>query len=169
VATAAHILGNQQTCGGRIRLIDWRGREHSATLEGLSTADDLALLRISDTSLSPLQLADSAAYETPREMVSLVTLGFPLEEAGGSAPDSVGFSGQGNLSRFDREQNAFITSGLNLNPGNSGGPVFVLPSWQVLGIASAKLREDIGAGIGYVVPIRTFETFFRDKTGEALR
>lgn len=169
VATAAHIFGDQQTCGGRIRLIDWRGREHTATLAGLSTADDLALLQISDTSLPPLLLADSSAYESPGEVVTLVTIGYPLEQAGGSSQDSSAISGQGNLSRFDRSNNIFVTSGLNLNPGNSGGPIFVRPSWQVLGVASAKLRNEVGEGIAYVVPIRTFETFFRDKTGEALR
>lgn len=169
VATAAHLLGDQQTCNSRIRLIDFKGREHQAALDGLSLADDLALLRISDSSLPPLQLADSAAYETPNEVVRLVTIGYPLEQARASAQDSAAISDEGSLSRFDREHNVFVTSGLNLNPGNSGGPIFLRKNWQVLGIASAKLRPEVGEGIGYIAPIRTFQNFFREKTGQDLR
>lgn len=169
VATAAHILGDQQTCNGRIRLIDFKGREHQAALDGFSAADDLALLRISDTSLPALPLADSSTYENPDDVVRLVTIGYPLEDAGASAQDNAAISNEGSLSRFDRQNNVFVTSGLNLNPGNSGGPIFVRTNWQVLGIARAKLRTEVGEGIGYVAPIRSFQNFFREKTGQELR
>ncbi len=169
VATAAHVLGDQQSCNGKIRLVDFKGREHSAALDGLSTGEDLALLRIADSSLPALQLADSTLYENPSEVLQLVTIGYPLEQAGASTADSAGISGQGNLSRFDREHNVFVTSGLNLNPGNSGGPIFLRKNWQVLGIARAKLSNTVGEGIGYVAPIKTFENFFREKTGQELR
>lgn len=169
VATAAHILGDEQTCNGRIRLIDAKGREHSAALEGLSVQDDLALLRISDTALPALQLADSGIYENPKEMLRLVTIGYPLEQAGASAQDSAAISNEGSLAHFDREHNVFVTSGLNLNSGNSGGPIFLSKNWQVLGIVRAKLSSEAGEGIGYIAPIKTFESFFREKTGQELR
>jgi len=169
VATAAHVLGDQQSCDAQVRLIDSRGRTHQAALEGLSVADDLAVLRISDTSLPSLQLADSSAYENPGEPEKVVTIGYPLEQAGASAQDNAGVSDEGTLSRFDREHNLFVTSGLSLNPGNSGGPIFLRKNWQVLGIAQAKLSRELGDGVGYVVPIRTFQNFFREKTGEELR
>ncbi len=169
VATAAHVLGNQQSCNGRIRLIDFKGREHAAMLDGLSTADDLALLRISDVSLPALQIADSAAYETPNSVVRLVTIGYSLEQMGASAQDDTVISDEGNLSRYDREHNVFVTAGMSLNPGNSGGPIFLRHNWQVLGIARAKLPHQLGEGIGFVAPMRTFEHFFREKTGQELR
>jgi S1-C subfamily serine protease len=169
VATAAHILGDQQTCNGKIRLIDFKGREHAAALDGVAIAEDLALLRISDTTLPPLQLADPTPYESPNEVVRLVTIGYPLEQEGASTQDSAAISGEGTLSRFDREHNVFVTSGLNLNPGNSGGPIFLRKNWQVLGIARAKLAQQVGDGIAYVASIKTFEAFFREKTGQDLR
>jgi S1-C subfamily serine protease len=168
VATAAHIIGDQQSCGGKLRLIDFKGREHPASLDGLSVADDLAVLRISDTLLPALAFADSTAYETPNEVVTVVTIGYPLEGSGASAQDSAGISNEGSLSRYDRENNVFITSGLNLNSGNSGGPVFLRNNWKVIGIAQAKVRSEVGEGIGYVAPIRTFQNFFREKTGQEL-
>ncbi|MEA2344972.1 MAG: serine protease Do [Thermoanaerobaculia bacterium] len=169
LATAAHILGDRQRCSGPLRLVDYKGLEHTATVEGVSADDDLALLRIGDTSLPPLQLADAAKYEASNEVVRLVTIGYPLEDQGASARDSASVSGEGSLSRFIRDRNVFVTSGLNLNPGNSGGPIFVRDNWTVLGIVRAKLPNTAGDGIGYVASIRTFESFFREKTGQALR
>lgn len=169
VATAAHVLGDRQACPGPIRLIDHKGLEHSASVEGISVADDLALLRISDVTIPALKLADAARYEAGDDVVRLVTIGYPLEDAGASTPDRASLSGEGSLSRFIRDENVFVTSGLNLNPGNSGGPIFVRDDWTVLGIARAKLPNSLGDGIGYVASIRAFESFYREKTGQELR
>jgi S1-C subfamily serine protease len=169
VATAAHVLGNRQDCNGAIRIIDYQGREHRATVEAISPADDLALLGIPDTVLPPLHLANASTYESQNEIVKLVTIGYPLEREGASSRDSAAISGEGTLSRFDREHNVFVTSGLNLNAGNSGGPVFVRNDWTVLGIARSRLPNSLGDGIGFVASIHTFESFFREKTGQELR
>jgi S1-C subfamily serine protease len=115
-----------------------------------------------------LKLADASAYERPNEVVRLMTIGYPLEQQGASSQDSASISGEGSLSRFDREHNVFVTSGLNVNKGNSGGPVFLRKNWQVLGIVRAKLSNEVGEGIGYVASIKTFQNFFREKTGQEL-
>jgi S1-C subfamily serine protease len=169
VATAAHVLGNRQNCNGAIRLIDSKGREHQASVEAISAAEDLALLGIADTTLPPLPFANASSYESPNEVVKLVTIGYPLEREGASSRDSAAISGEGTLSRFDREHNVFVTSGLNLNAGNSGGPIFIRNNWTVLGIARAKLPNTVGDGIGFVASIRAFENFFHEKTGQELR
>jgi putative serine protease PepD len=169
VATAAHVLGDRQTCSGPIQLIDHQGVEHAATLEATSPRDDLALLRVADASLPALQLADATRYESADDVVRLVTIGYPLEREGASSRERASLSGEGSLSRFIRDENVFVISGLNLNPGNSGGPIFVRDDWTVIGIARAKLPNTVGEGIGYAASIRAFETFFRDKTGQELR
>jgi S1-C subfamily serine protease len=169
VATAAHIFGEGQPCNGPIHLVDYKGLEHAATLEGMSAEDDLALLKFTDATLPALHLANATTYETPNSVVRLVTIGYPLPDAGASTPDRASISGEGTLSRFMRDRNVFVTSGLNLNPGNSGGPVFIRDNWTVLGIARAKLPNTVGDGIGFVASIRSFQTFFRDKTGEELQ
>lgn len=169
VATAAHVLSNAQACDGTIRLVDYKGVEHAAELRGISGDDDLALLHIGDATLPPLQMADVARYEAGNDVVRLVTIGYPLEQTGASSRDSASISGEGSLSRYIRDRNVFVTSGLNLNPGNSGGPIFVRDDWTVLGIARAKLPNSVGEGIGFVASMRTFESFFREKTGEELR
>ena len=169
VATAAHVLGNRQDCNGAIRLIDYKGREQQARVEAISPAEDLALLGITNTVLPPLRLANTSSYESPNEIVKLVTIGYPLEREGVSSRNSAAISGEGTLSSFDHDHNVFVTSGLNLNSGNSGGPVFVRNDWTVLGIARSKLPNSVGDGIGYAASIRSFEKFFREKTGQDLR
>jgi S1-C subfamily serine protease len=169
VATAAHVVEEVQDCGGTIHLVDHRGIQHLAEIRGISADDDLALLRIGDATLPALQLADASRYEAGNDVVRLVTIGYPLEQAGASSRDSASISGEGSLSRYMRDRNVFVTSGLNLNPGNSGGPIFVRDNWTVLGIARAKLPNTVGDGIGFVASIRSFESFFREKTGQELR
>jgi len=169
VATAAHVLGNQHDCDGAIRLIDYQGREHRASLEAIAPGEDLALLAVAERTLPALQLANTTTYESPSDFVKLVTIGYPLGREGASSRDNAAVSGEGTLSRFDREHNVFVTSGLNLNAGNSGGPVFVRQNWTVLGIARSKLPNSVGDGIGFVASIRAFESFFREKTGQELR
>ena len=170
VATAAHVLTIAQSCsGGTVRLVDYKGVEHVAALEGISAEDDLALLRIGDVTLPALQLADASRYESGADVVRLVTIGYPLEQAGASSRDSASISGEGSLSRYIRDRNVFVTSGLNLNPGTSGGPIFIRDNWTVLGIARAKLPNTVGEGIGFVASIRAFQSFFREKTGQELR
>lgn len=157
VATAAHVLGNRLNCSGAVRLVDYKGRELLATVEGVSDADDLAVLGIPDTSLPPLSAANATTYESPSDVVKLATI------------DAAATPGEGTLSRFDREHDVFVTSGLNLNAGNSGGPVFVRDNWTVLGIARAKLPNSAGDDVGFVASIHAFENFFHEKTGQEMR
>ncbi len=167
VATAAHVIADYYNCGSEIRLVDSFGVEHAAAADGRSEADDLALLRISATAIPQLTLTDSRQYQEISDLVEVVTIGYPLVGAA-SAYDSAAVSGEGNISRFDPDNNRFVTSGLNVNPGNSGGPVFLREDWSVVGVASAKMDVTIGEGIGYVIPINIFKQFFFDTTGEPL-
>jgi S1-C subfamily serine protease len=167
VATAAHVVADHEACHSEIRVIDYKGVSHSAQVAGYSENKDLALLTIADTGLPPLVLADSVVYESSTAVVRIFTIGYPLLGAASNA-DRASISGEGTLSQYDKSTNFFITSGLNLNPGNSGGPVFLADTLQVLGIAQAKMDPNVGEGIGHVIPIDTFKTFFHDTSGQSV-
>ena len=167
VATAAHVVAENQACGNEILLVDNRGLEHPGRLTGYSDVDDLAILSIDDTSFVPLEFADSTLYEETDEVVPVVTIGYPLLGTASSAEEAA-ISGEGNISHFDSGKNLFITSGLNLNPGNSGGPIFLRSSWTVLGVAVKKVDVTVGEGLGIAVPSQRFAGFFRDETGQDL-
>ncbi len=167
VATAAHVVAENQRCGNPILLVDYKGLEHPAQLAGYSDVDDLAILSIADTSFAPLSFADSTLYEETDEVVPVVTIGYPLLGTASSAEEAA-ISGEGNISHFDSAKNLFITSGLNLNPGNSGGPIFLRGNWTVLGVAVMKVDVTVGEGLGIAVPSQRFAVFFREKTGQDL-
>ena len=166
VATAAHVVKDHQACGSQIALIDYRGLTHRAELSAYSdeTELDLAILQISDIEFDPLEMADSTLYEDATGVVQVMTIGYPR---GSSASDEAAISGVGSLSSYRAAR--FFTSGMDLNPGNSGGPVFVTDDWTVLGVATHKGDPDEGTeGLGVVVPSAELVRFFGDRTGRSL-
>ena len=169
VATAAHVIGDHYACGSEIRLVDSYGVEHRATGAGFSEEKDLALLRISDTSIPRLRLADSRGFQEISGSIEIVAIGYPLLGAT-SVYDSVAISSEGRVSGFDPDKNLFVSSGISTNTGSSGGPIFLKGAWSVIGVASAKRERDatIVGDMGYFVPIDVFKQFFFDTTGETL-
>lgn len=167
VATAAHVLEEADRCGAEVQVSDANGKILPATIEGLSGEDDLALLRLAESTLPPLPLADSGSYEANPGLVAVLTIGYPLPGAG-SAPGEAAPSGDGNLSHFDPAQKRFVISGINFNPGNSGGPVFVKSEWKVLGVAVASIDPREADGLGLVVPAESLRRFFREHFGREI-
>ena len=166
VLTAAHVVKENQACGSDILLVDHRGLEYRAELSGYSdeTQLDLAVLAVGGLDFEPLRLADSSAYENSDNTIQVVTIGYP---PGASSADEAALSGAGLVSSF--RDGRFFTSGMDLNPGNSGGPVFVMEEWSVLGLAIAKGNADAGAeGLGLVLPSNTLASFFEDRTGQSV-
>lgn len=167
VITCAHVVGDNLACGSEIRVIGAGGASQPAVLEGFSDVDDLAVLKVTDTSAPPLPLAESSQFEDTDQVLRVYTAGYPLIGAA-SSPEKASLSGIGTVSQYDPERDVFITSGLNVNPGNSGGPVLFEDERMVLGVASARLDSSIAEGIGYVIPSEAVKEFFFEKTGREL-
>ncbi len=174
VATNAHVLDCGRKCN-KFALQDHKGMRHTAKLEGIAsgrgTAEDLAILKIDDTSLPALELADSAEYEVGHDGDTIFTVGYPLPGIASSA-DKASVSADGKIAQFNNERDVFISNGMNPNPGNSGGPVFVAGNKQVLGLVVAGIRGLVGGreveGVEYVIPINRMKNFFEEKTGQEL-
>lgn len=167
VVTCSHVVGDNLSCASPIRIVDSEGNDQVSSLEAYSNPDDLALLRVTHTRISPLPLASSAQYEELDEPHGVFTVGYPLVGAA-SSPERASFSSVGSISQFDPAQKVFITSGLNINPGNSGGPVFLQGQRLVLGMACSRLDSRVADGIGYVIPSNRLRAFFTSKTGREL-
>ena len=175
VATNAHVLKCGVKCSKFI-LRDYKGMNHEAELEAIASgqgAEDLAVLRMGEESLPRLALADSAEYEVGHDGEEVVTVGYPLVGIASSA-DKASVSGRGSISTFKSDDGMFITSGMNMNAGNSGGPVFLARTQQVLGLAVGVVRGQISSssapveGIDYVIPVNRLKNFFLEKTGQSL-
>jgi S1-C subfamily serine protease len=170
IATNAHVVNPGATCDG-VTVCDYRGKTHQAFVEGVSVSGDLsgdlAILKIDmieDNELPPLELLDSKTYETGHDGEKIVTIGYPVLGTA-STVEKASISSEGQIYQFDQNKKCFITSGLSLNPGNSGGPIFLADSQSVLGLAVAKTDVQVAENIGIVIPINQLKDFFKAKTG----
>ena len=168
VATNAHVI----TCSGnhtckQIFLKDYKGRKYEAQLEGgksgIGTVEDIAILRIEDMQLPALELGDSAIYEVEQGN-KIVTLGYPLPGAA-STIDKAALSAIGLISTFDSNKGLFICKGMDIELGNSGGPVFLVEEKKVLGLTVSTMRGDKIAGVEFVIPINELKNYYEQIIG----
>lgn len=147
VLTNAHVVEDHET----VRVVLRDGTRRDAEVVGTSTADDLAVLRLSSGSgLRPLALGRSADVRVGDPVLAV---GSPLGLAGTvtsgivSALDRpVRFSGGGGGTALQTDA--------SINPGNSGGPL-VNARGEVIGVntAIATLRSGGSIGIGFAIPV----------------
>ena len=119
-----------------------------AEVVGTEPERDLAVLRVDETDLLPVQLARSSDLRLGDPVIAI---GFPLDL--GVTVTSGIVSG---LNRTIEGPNGDLTGLLQtdaaINPGNSGGPL-VDRAGRLVGINTAGIREDGTEGIGFAIAI----------------
>jgi len=123
-----------------------RGRTLEATVVGVDEETDLALLRVSGATLSPLSLGDSDtlrpgqlvfAFGSPLGLDNTVTMGVVSAVGRQLEPD---------------DPMVYIQTDAPINPGSSGGPL-VDASGKVVGINTLILSQGGGnEGLGFAAP-----------------
>jgi serine protease Do len=136
ILTNAHVARTPE-----IEVELWDGRRFQARLAKRDPRRDLATVRIAATSLEPAATGDSSALR-PGELV--IAVGNPLGFAGALSTGVVHSIGGG-----------WIRAGVQLAPGNSGGPL-ANAHGEVVGINTA-----ISGGLGLAVPSNTAADFLR--------
>ena len=148
-AQAGYIVTNNHVVQGaheiRIKLAD--GREFPATLVGVDSQVDLAVLRIDAEDLTQLTFADSQDLRVG-DFVVAIGNPFGLEQTVTSGiVSALGRSGLG----IEGYQN-FIQTDASINPGNSGGALVDL-NGRLVGINTAILAPSGGnVGLGFAIP-----------------
>ncbi|GMV10728.1 MAG TPA: trypsin-like peptidase domain-containing protein [Gemmatimonadaceae bacterium] len=156
VSTDGHILTNAHVVNGatrvRVRLLD--RREFPATIVGVDSETDVALLKIAADDLVPAELGTSDSAQVGE---TVLAVGNPLgEELTFTVTEGI-VSAKGRSLRLpnsnDRSIQDFIQTDAAINPGNSGGPLVDLRG-RVIGINSA-IASGTGyyTGYGFAVPI----------------
>lgn len=159
ILTNNHVISSSVTSGGAITVRLQDGSAYDATVVGRDASYDLAVLRISNRTLTALQFGDSEkvavgdsvlAIGSPLGLQGTVTLGII------SAKDRAVTAGESAAS------NSFINAlqtDAAINPGNSGGPL-VDATGAVIGVNSAiaTLGTSFGSqtgsiGLGFAIPI----------------
>jgi len=134
ILTNAHVARS-----GEAEVALWDGRRVPARLLERDTRRDLASLRISAEGLEPATIGDSGAVR-PGELV--IAIGSPLGFAGALSTGVVhslgAIAGMG--------ANSWIRAGVQLAPGNSGGPL-ANARGEVIGINTAIVN-----GLGLAIP-----------------
>jgi S1-C subfamily serine protease len=149
VDTTGNILTNNHVVDGAtsVQVIFSDGRSVSATVLGKDVANDLAVVKVTDTAfikgIIPLVLADSTGVK-PGQLA--IAMGSPF---GLNNSIAVGVISGLNRRVDGSSLTGMIQTDANIQPGNSGGPL-LNSTGQVIGINTAF--EGQGTGIGFAVP-----------------
>lgn len=154
VVTNHHVIA-----GGREFLVGVDGEERPATLIGAAPCEDLAVLRVADTTgLETMELGDQDELRQGR---TVIALGYP--DTGSMRADLVATTGVVSIVRSSFEGGFDVPDYPNvvqtdaaINPGNSGGPLVDLQA-RLVGVNSAgrTLSDDgrIIQGQGFAVAV----------------
>lgn len=143
VMTNAHVVKGAD----KITVVLHDESELQATLVGLDTHTDLALIKIEGSNLPSLTFGDSEMMDIGEWVVAI---GSPFQLEASLTVGVISAKGRQNLKITDLED--FIQTDAAINPGNSGGPLLNLSS-EVIGINTAIVSRSGGyMGIGFAIP-----------------
>lgn len=149
IVTNYHVVENATT----LTVITYDSREYPATLVGYDASNDVALLKIEATGLSPVTVGSSDDLTVGDQVVAI---GNPLGELTSSL--SVGYvSAKDRTINTDGTYINMVQIDAAINPGNSGGPLFNMKG-EVVGITTAKYSGSTSSGasiegIGFAIPM----------------
>lgn len=146
VITNAHVVAGAR----EVTVMFHDNRTLPASLVGFHAVEDLAVLKVEASGLTPAQFGDS----------SVLRIGEPVAALG----DSLGYRAtftDGIVSSLDREVEvegvtmSLIQTTAAINYGNSGGPL-LNQYGQVVGINTIKIVTEDGSaeGLGFAIPSR---------------
>ena len=144
ILTNHHVVAGEP---GKLTVNLKDGRTFDATIYGIDTLTDLAIVKVQATGLPTAPIGTSSTIEVGQQAIAI---GSPL----GTFTDSVT---SGIISAIGRSIDVeggrlsnLIQTDTAINPGNSGGPLFD-PSGKVIGINTAG--DPSAQGIGFAIPI----------------
>ena len=145
-----YILTNNHVINGansvKVRLRD--GTEYDATIIGSDSDNDIALLKVSATGLSPATFGDSNSLAVGDYVVAI---GNPLGELGGTVTDGI-ISALARKVTIEDTQMTLLQTNAQVHPGTSGGGLFNA-NGELVGIVNAKQSATEVEGIAFAIPI----------------
>jgi S1-C subfamily serine protease len=145
ILTNNHVVENVSKVS--VTLTD--GRDLQSEIIGTDPATDLAVIRVSTTSLTIAELGNS---EYLRVGQLAIAIGNPLGFQSTVSAGVISALGRSLRSRSGRLIENVIQTDVALNPGNSGGPL-VNSRAQVIGINTAMIF--MAQGISFAIPVNT--------------
>ena len=149
ILTNYHVIEYAHQGGYTVTVMLYDGSKYEAVIVGTEAANDVAVLKIDATGLTPVAFGDSDALTVGEKVYAV---GNPLGELEFSMS-------QGWVSALDRVITTEESVSINMfqidaavNAGNSGGPVYN-EQGEVIGIVTAKYSSTGVEGLGFAIPI----------------
>ncbi len=154
ILTNHHVIEGSST----ITVSTYDGKSHKAALIGYDASNDIAVLKIDATGLSPVILGDSNNMNVGDQVIAI---GNPLGELTFSLTS-------GSVSALSRD--VVMSNGLTMsllqtdcaiNSGNSGGALFNMYG-EVIGVTNAKYSTSSSSSasidnIGFAIPVNSIQ------------
>ena len=153
-----YILTNYHVIDGassiKVTFVD--GTEYDATYIGGEETNDIAVIKIDATGLTPVVIGSSSDMLVGEEVT---TIGNPLGELTFSQTSGIISALNRTVTMSDGRQMNMIQTDCAINSGNSGGPLFNNHG-EVIGIVSAKYSSASSSssstsveGLGFAIPM----------------
>ncbi len=144
ILTNNHVINGANSVKVRLR----ESTEYDATIIGSDSDNDIALLKVNATGLSPATFGDSNSLAVGDYVVAI---GNPLGELGGTVTDGI-ISALARKVTIEDTQMTLLQTNAQVNPGNSGGGLFNA-NGELVGIVNAKQSATEVEGIAFAIPI----------------
>lgn len=150
VITNKHVVGDTEAT---YQIVTNDKKVHNVEKIYRDPLNDLAILKIGATGLTPLPLGDSSNLKLGQIAIAI---GTPLGEFTNTVTSGIvsglgrGITAGSPLEGYVEKLDNVIQTDAAINPGNSGGPL-LNSSGQAIGINTAVAQE--GQNIGFAIPI----------------
>ena len=144
ILTNNHVVEDAST----VQVTLFSGDTYDATIIGADEGNDIAVLKIDATGLTPVNLGDSDEIIVGEDVA---VIGNPLGELTNSLSTGV-VSATDRMTNIDGTPINMFQIDAAVNPGNSGGPVFDATG-RVIGVVAAKYSDTGIEGLGFAIPI----------------
>jgi len=148
ILTNYHVIELAHTNNLPIKVVLYDGTSFEAEVVGFEARNDVALIRIDATGLSPVHIGNS---DDIRVGQAVYAIGNPFGDLVYTMTDGIVSALDRVVSVDEKSINTFQFSAA-VNQGNSGGPVFNARG-EVIGIVTAKVGLGNVEGIGFAIPI----------------
>lgn len=149
IMTNYHVIEYAAAYDYELTVMTAAGEEHKASVVGYNVDNDIAVIKIEATDLSPVTFGNSDNIQVGEQVYAI---GNPLGELSFS-------QSTGAISALDRVISTDASTSINMfqfdaavNSGNSGGPLYNSKG-EVIGVVTAKYKASGVEGLGFAVPI----------------
>ena len=146
IATCAHVVEGAKSV--KVTLND--DTAYDATIVGTDKKNDIAIIKIDATGLTPAVVGDSETLTVGSEVIAI---GNPLGELRGTATAGI-ISATNRTIEVESQTMTLIQTDAAISPGNSGGGLFDATG-KLIGIVNAKVSDSRAEGLGFAIPVNS--------------